>query len=92
MLILDEPGEHLDAATADALTADLLDLTRGRTTVMITHRLSGLDAMDEVLVLDAGRVVERGSHTDLAAGTGPYARQWQRECGLAGDGDMGVPR
>jgi thiol reductant ABC exporter CydC subunit len=82
VLILDEPGEHLDAATADALTTDLVDLTRGHTTVMITHRLAGLEAMDEILVLDAGRVVQRGTHDQLIAADGPYAEQWQRECRL----------
>ena len=88
VLVLDEPGEHLDTATADALTADLVDMTRGQTTVMITHRLAGLEAMDEILVLDAGRVVERGSHVELIAAKGVYARQWQRECGF----DAAIPR
>ncbi|HXW78812.1 MAG TPA: thiol reductant ABC exporter subunit CydC, partial [Acidimicrobiales bacterium] len=80
ILVLDEPGEHLDVATADALTADLVELTEGQTTVMITHRLAGLETMDEILVLDAGRVVERGTHSQLIAANGRYARQWQREC------------
>jgi thiol reductant ABC exporter CydC subunit len=82
LLILDEPGEHLDVATGDALMADLVELTEGQTTVFITHRLVGLDAMDEILVLDRGRVVERGTHVELCAGSGPYAEQWRRECGL----------
>jgi thiol reductant ABC exporter CydC subunit len=80
--ILDEPGEHLDPATADALTADLVDATAGQTTVMISHRLAGMERMDEVLVLDAGRVVERGTHAALVASGGPYARQWERQCRL----------
>ncbi|MFG2696670.1 thiol reductant ABC exporter subunit CydD [Kitasatospora sp. NPDC048407] len=68
VLILDEPAEHLDVATADALTADLLAATAGRTTLLITHRLAGLDddTVDEVLVLDDGRVVERGRWSALA--------------------------
>ena len=82
VLILDEPGEHLDTGMADALTADLIAATRGQTTLLITHRLAGLDAMDEVVVLDAGRVVERGRHAELVAANGPYARLWQRETGL----------
>jgi thiol reductant ABC exporter CydC subunit len=82
VLILDEPGEHLDIGTADALTADLLDATRGQTTLLITHRLAGLEAMDEVLVLDAGRVVERGTHDQLVVSGGPYSRLWRRETGL----------
>ena len=59
ILVLDEPGEHLDPQTADALTADLLAATAGRTTLLITHRLVGLDGIDEIVVLDEGRVVER---------------------------------
>ncbi|MFD7728915.1 thiol reductant ABC exporter subunit CydD [Kitasatospora phosalacinea] len=72
VLVLDEPAEHLDVATADALTADLLAATAGRTTLLITHRLAGLDdgSVDEVLVLDGGRVVERGRWSELVARPG----------------------
>ncbi|MCF3141873.1 thiol reductant ABC exporter subunit CydD [Streptomyces platensis] len=79
VLVLDEPAEHLDLATADALTADLLTATEGRTTVLITHRLTGLDAVDEVLVLDGGRAVQRGTYTELAAADGPFRRMLERE-------------
>ncbi|MEV7466670.1 thiol reductant ABC exporter subunit CydD [Streptomyces kronopolitis] len=79
VLVLDEPAEHLDLATADALTADLLAATEGRTTVLITHRLTGLDAVDEVLVLDRGRIVQSGSPAALAAADGPYRRMRERE-------------
>ncbi|MFE3147126.1 thiol reductant ABC exporter subunit CydD [Streptomyces sp. NPDC059218] len=79
VLVLDEPAEHLDLATADALTADLLAATEGRTTLLITHRLQGLEAVDEVLVLDGGRVVQRGPYADLAAGEGPLRRMLERE-------------
>jgi thiol reductant ABC exporter CydC subunit len=58
ILILDEPGEHLDAETADALTRDLLAATAGRTTLLITHRLAALESVDEIVVLDHGHVVE----------------------------------
>ncbi|AWI29894.1 thiol reductant ABC exporter subunit CydD [Streptomyces tirandamycinicus] len=83
VLLLDEPAEHLDLATADALTADLLAATEGRTTVLITHRLRGLDAVDEVLVLDGGRTVQRGPYAELAAAEGPLRRMLERE--RAGD-------
>ncbi|MFJ8753740.1 thiol reductant ABC exporter subunit CydD [Streptomyces sp. NPDC102441] len=79
VLVLDEPAEHLDLATADALTEDLLDATQGRTTVLITHRLAGLDAVDEVLVLDGGRVVQQGPYAALAAQDGPLRRMLERE-------------
>ncbi|MFJ5876349.1 thiol reductant ABC exporter subunit CydD [Streptomyces sp. NPDC093088] len=79
VLVLDEPAEHLDLATADALTDDLLRATEGRTTVLITHRLHGLDAVDEVLVLDGGRTVQRGPYAELAAEDGPLRRMLEQE-------------
>ncbi|MGX1817133.1 thiol reductant ABC exporter subunit CydD [Streptomyces albidoflavus] len=79
LLVLDEPAEHLDLETADRLTADLLAATRGRTTLLITHRLAGLEAVDEILVLDAGRVVQRGTYEELSVGDGPFRRLRERE-------------
>ncbi|WP_225099928.1 thiol reductant ABC exporter subunit CydD [Streptomyces sp. CoH27] len=79
VLVLDEPAEHLDLPTADALTADLLAATEGRTTLLITHRLAGLDAVDEVIVLDAGRVVQRGAYAELVAVEGPLRTMALRE-------------
>ncbi|WP_059010166.1 thiol reductant ABC exporter subunit CydD [Streptomyces specialis] len=79
VLILDEPAEHLDPPTADALTADLLAATEGRATVLITHRLTGLDAVDEILVLDAGRTVQRGPYPELATADGPFRTLLDRE-------------
>ncbi len=82
VLVLDEPAEHLDLPTADALTADLLTATAGRTTVLITHRLAGLDdgTVDEVLVLDGGRVAERGRWSELVAEPdGRLHAMWRRE-------------
>ncbi|MQY35775.1 Vitamin B12 import ATP-binding protein BtuD [Streptomyces sp. RB17] len=79
VLVLDEPAEHLDLPTADALTDDLLAATQGRTTLMITHRLAGLEAVDEVIVLDAGRVVQRGTYADLLAVDGPLRALARRE-------------
>jgi thiol reductant ABC exporter CydC subunit len=79
VLLLDEPTEHLDVPTADALTADLLAATAGRSTLLVTHRLAGLERVDEVIVLDAGRVVQRGPHARLVAAAGPYRRMWERD-------------
>src|SRR4051812_6232644 len=76
LLILDEPGEHLDAPTADAILADALREPRG--TLLITHRLTGLEAMDEIVVLDTGRIVERGTHAELLRRGGRYAESWER--------------
>ncbi|MFF1419314.1 thiol reductant ABC exporter subunit CydD [Streptomyces sp. NPDC058280] len=83
VLVLDEPAEHLDLATADALTADLLEATEGRTTLLITHRLRGLDTVDELIVLEEGRSVQRGPYDELAAVEGPLRRMLERE--RAGD-------
>ncbi|MGK9459898.1 thiol reductant ABC exporter subunit CydD [Streptomyces sp. G6] len=79
VLVLDEPAEHLDLPTADALTADLLAATEGCTTLLITHRLAGLEAVDEVIVLDEGRAVQRGTYAELAAVPGPLRTMAERE-------------
>ena len=79
ILVLDEPAEHLDPAAADALTADLLDLTADRSTLFISHRLIGLERVDEIVVLDAGQIVERGTHTELLTAGGRYAGLWWEE-------------
>jgi thiol reductant ABC exporter CydC subunit len=82
LLILDEPGEHLDTPTADAILADLLAITRDRATLLITHRLAGLKDLDEVVVLDRGRVIERGTHAELLDLGGRYAALWEREINI----------
>ncbi len=79
ILVLDEPGEHLDLAAADALTADLLRATTGRSVMLITHRLAGLEAVDEILVMEAGTVIERGHHDALLDRGGRYADLWLEE-------------
>lgn len=79
VLVLDEPAEHLDLPTADALTADLLAATEGRTTLLITHRLAGLETVDEVIVLEEGRVAQRGTYAELAVVKGPLRRMAERE-------------
>ncbi|WP_406284415.1 thiol reductant ABC exporter subunit CydD [Embleya sp. NBC_00896] len=79
ILLLDEPAEHLDLPTADALTADLLDATRGRTTLMVTHRLTGLAAVDEIVVLVEGRVLQRGTWAQLSESPGAFRTLLDRE-------------
>jgi ATP-binding cassette, subfamily C, bacterial CydCD len=85
VLVVDEPTEHLDRVGADAMVADLVALDPKRSVVLVTHRLAGLEAMDEILVLDHGSVVERGTHEDLLGSGGPYRRLWGREVAAAGD-------
>ncbi|WP_067474150.1 thiol reductant ABC exporter subunit CydC [Actinomadura hibisca] len=72
VLVLDEPTAHLDPAARTALTADLLRATRDRTVLLITHDLTGLDQVDEIVVLDRGRVVQHGPHDALDRHDGPY--------------------
>ena len=79
VLLLDEPTAGLDLALADRVTADLLRATAGRTVLLVTHRLAGLDEVDQVVVLDQGRVVQRGTAKDLRAQPGLFQRMWQSE-------------
>jgi len=79
ILLLDEPTEHLDNETADAITADIVSATEGRSLILVTHRIAGLDSLDEILVMDEGTVVERGHHSDLVMIDGPYSRMTARE-------------
>ena len=72
VLILDEPTAHLDPEARSALTADLLAITAGRATLLITHELEGLEHVDEIIVLDHGRVAERGTHVQLMQAGGRY--------------------
>ena len=77
LLILDEPAAHLDPGTRRALTADLLTATAGRSVLFITHDRDGLDQLDEIVVLENGRVAGRGSHAALMRANGKYQRMWQ---------------
>jgi ATP-binding cassette, subfamily C, bacterial CydC len=72
VLVLDEPTAHLDPASRRALTRDLLAATAGRSVLLITHDLDGLNQVDEIIVLDRGRVIDRGTPAELAARGGPY--------------------
>ncbi|QOC93714.1 thiol reductant ABC exporter subunit CydC [Micromonospora craniellae] len=77
VLVLDEPTEGLDPVAADEVLASALAATpAGHSVLLITHRLSGLGGLDEIVVLDAGRVVQRGRHADLVAADGWYRDQW----------------
>jgi ATP-binding cassette, subfamily C, bacterial CydC len=79
LLILDEPTAHLDPASRLALTADLLRATEGRAVLLITHERDGLDQVDQIVVLDHGRVAEQGSHHQLRHAGGPYQRMWEND-------------
>ena len=76
LLLLDEPTANLDAAAELRLVETLHQVFAGHSVIYITHRLLGLDDMDEILVMQEGRVIERGSHADLLASGGSYAKMW----------------
>lgn len=87
ILILDEPTSSLDAA-AEALTLEALErLRRGRTTFIIAHRLSTVRAANQIVVLERGRVVERGTHRELVEHGGHYRRLLELQFGAAELGD-----
>ena len=67
---------NLDALTADQILDTITDVSENRSLLLITHRLTGLERMDEIMVLDNGRVVERGQHQQLIDQKGLYFRLW----------------
>ncbi|MGV9766126.1 thiol reductant ABC exporter subunit CydC [Micromonospora tulbaghiae] len=80
VLVLDEPTEGLDPAAADAVLESTLAATpAGHSVLLISHRLSGLAGLDEIVVLEGGRVVQRGRHDELVARPGWYREQWLRQ-------------
>lgn len=79
ILVLDEATSALDSATEAAVQTALDEAARGRTTLMVAHRLSTVQNADEIIVLQAGKVVERGTHSELLRKDGEYADMWSRQ-------------
>ena len=79
LLILDEATSALDSRTEEAIQATLDGVARNRTTIVIAHRLSTIVGADQIVVLDAGKVAERGTHGELLAKGGLYAELWMRQ-------------
>ncbi|MCG5241044.1 ABC transporter ATP-binding protein/permease [Azospirillum doebereinerae] len=79
ILLFDEATSALDTHTEREIQANLREVSRGRTTLVIAHRLSTVIDADEILVLEAGRVIERGRHLELLAAGGAYASLWARQ-------------
>ena len=81
ILVLDEATSALDSEVEAVIQENLAALMDGKTVIAIAHRLSTIAAMDRLLVMDAGRIVEEGDHVTLAAGDGLYAQLWARQSG-----------
>jgi ATP-binding cassette, subfamily C, bacterial CydC len=77
ILLLDEPTAHLDVSIEEGILHALHAFMQGRTTIIITHRLVGLDMADEILVMQDGRVKECGKHYELVQAEGLYWKLWK---------------
>ncbi|MEM9633525.1 MAG: ABC transporter ATP-binding protein [Pseudomonadota bacterium] len=81
ILVLDEATSALDSEVEAAIQESLFDLMRGKTVIAIAHRLSTIAAMDRLIIMDQGRIIEEGSHKTLLEKDGVYAQLWNRQSG-----------
>lgn len=89
ILLFDEATSALDTKTEREIQASLREVSRDRTTLVIAHRLSTVVEADEILVLEQGRIVERGRHESLLEQKGVYAQMWARQQAASSDGEAG---
>ncbi|TSD87665.1 ABC transporter ATP-binding protein/permease [Mycobacterium sp. KBS0706] len=91
ILLFDEATSALDTNTEREIQANLREVSRGKTTLVIAHRLSTVIDADEIIVLADGRIAERGSHAQLLAEDGRYAEMWRRQQEAAERGELAAP-
>lgn len=91
IIVFDDSTASVDAATEQRIRAALSDLTQDRATIIISHRLSSLMHADEILFIEAGRIVQRGRHEDLLAQTGPYKDLYDIQVAYGDDPDVSPP-
>ena len=91
-MLFDEATSALDTRTEQEIQTSLDEVSADRTTLVIAHRLSTVVGADEIIVLDQGRICERGRHADLLAKEGAYAAMWRRQqegmIDRGGEGDL----
>ncbi len=90
ILLLDEATSALDSEVEVAIQESLDEMMEGKTVIAIAHRLSTIAAMDRLIVMDDGRIIEQGTHTELLARNGIYARLWHHQSGGFLGEDRGV--
>ncbi|WP_213881864.1 ABC transporter ATP-binding protein [Pseudomonas sp. dw_358] len=90
ILLLDEATSALDSEVEVAIQESLDEMMQGKTVIAIAHRLSTIAAMDRLIVMDDGRIIEQGTHSELLARNGVYARLWQHQSGGFLGEDKGV--
>jgi len=81
ILVLDEATSALDSESEKLIQDSLSELMKGRTSIVIAHRLSTIAKLDRIIVLDAGKIVEDGTHSQLLAQKGIYSRLWNHQSG-----------